>query len=67
MNHAEFVWDSILSAIPSVEVWNTNLSELKRLATHYGPACKAYIAAEAQRRGYLWNRTSKQYVMERAV
>lgn len=56
------VWSAILAAIPNVEVWNRNLPELKRLAAEYGEECKKYIAAEAERRGYLWSSASKAYV-----
>jgi hypothetical protein len=55
------VWAAVLAAIPDVQVWNRNLGELKRLAAEYGQACKAYIAEEAERRGYLWSSESKCY------
>ena len=55
------LWQSILDAIPTVEAWNANLEELKRLAAEHGPECKSFIAAEAERRGYLWSKASKQY------
>ncbi len=56
------LWSTILAAIPTVEAWNANLGELKRLAEQYGAECKAYIAAEAERRGYLWSSVSKAYM-----
>ena len=59
---SEAVWSAVCAAIPDVERWNTNLPELKRLAEQYGPECKAYFAAEAGRRGYLWSKESKGYV-----
>jgi len=59
---SEIVWKCILDAIPDVQVWNNNLGELRRVAEEYGPECKAYIAQEAERRGYLWSKASKAYV-----
>jgi len=56
------VWASILAAIPSVETWNANLGEFKRLTVEYGPECRAFILAEAKSRGYLWSSDSKCYV-----
>lgn len=56
------VWESIFAAIPDVGAWNNNIGELKRLAEENGPECKAAIAAEAERRGYLWSKTSRCYV-----
>ncbi len=56
------VWSAILAAIPDVERWNANLGEFKRLTEQYGEACRAFILAEAERRGYLWSKESKQYV-----
>jgi hypothetical protein len=58
----EFIWDTILSAIPDVGAWNANLAELKRLVEEWGPECKTYIAKEAERRGYMWSKDSKCYV-----
>ena len=55
------VWSSILSAIPDVATWNANLGEFKRLTEQYGPECKAFILAEAQRRGYMWSKLAKCY------
>ena len=57
------LWSSILSAIPTVDVWNANLDELKRLAAKYGPECKAFFAAEAKRRGYIWSTLDKAYFL----
>ncbi|MBU6232170.1 hypothetical protein KGP36_06005 [Patescibacteria group bacterium] len=56
------VVESALAAIPSVEVWNANLDELKRLVSIYGNDCKRSIADEAAKRGYLWNSTQMTYV-----
>ena len=56
------VWASILAAIPDVERWNANLSEFKRLTEQYGPECREFIKAEADRRGYLWHGASHSYV-----
>ena len=55
------VWAAILAAIPDVERWNANLDEFKRLTEQYGPECREFIRAEADRRGYLWSKESKQY------
>ena len=57
----EQIWSAILAAIPDVEPWNANLGEFKRLTEEYGPECRAYILAEAERRGYLWSKVSKCY------
>ena len=56
------VWSAVLSAIPDVQTWNRNLGEFKRLTEVYGPECRAFILAEAERRGYLWSSVSKCYV-----
>jgi hypothetical protein len=55
------VWAAVLELIPSVEVWNQNLAEFKRLTEQYGPECREFIKAEAERRGYLWSKESKCY------
>jgi len=55
------VWQAILDAIPDVDAWNRNLPELKRLASEYGDECKKFIAAEAERRGYMWSKMAKCY------
>lgn len=55
------VWAAVLDLIPSVEVWNQNLPEFKRLTEQYGDECRKYILAEAERRGYLWSKGSKEY------
>ena len=62
MNNGEFVVKCALSGIKTVEIWNNNLAELKRLAETYGPECKALIAAEAAKRGYIWSKLAKEYV-----
>ena len=62
MTENEIAWAAILEAIPNVEVWNRNLSEFKRLTEKYGPECREFILAEAERRGYLWSADSKCYV-----
>ncbi len=59
---SEQVWASVLSAISDVEAWNRNLPEFKRLTEQYGPECRAFIRAEAERRGYLYSKESKCYV-----
>lgn len=58
---SEAVWSSILSAIPDVETWNRNLGEFKRLTEQYGPECRAFIKAEAERRGYMYDRELRAY------
>lgn len=58
---SELVWASVLSAIPDVDIWNANIPELKRLTEKYGPECRAYIVAEANRRGYEYDRNLKAY------
>ena len=60
-SNTEQVWASILSAIPTVDAWNANLPEFKRLTEQYGPECRAYIQAEAERRGYIYSKQSKCY------
>ncbi len=55
------VGGAILSAIPAGERWNRNLPEFKRLTEQYGPECRAFIAAEAKRRGYEYDRDLKAY------
>ena len=56
------VWSAVLAAIPDVDRWNANLGEFKRLTEEYGPECRAFILAEAERRGYLWLSSEKSYV-----
>jgi hypothetical protein len=56
------VWSSILAAIPDVAAWNRNLPEFKRLTEQYGQECRAFIKAEAERRGYLWSKDSREYM-----
>lgn len=56
------VWSSILAAIPDVAAWNRNLPEFKRLTEQYGQDCRAFIKAEAERRGYLWSKDSREYM-----
>jgi hypothetical protein len=56
------VWSSILASIPDVAAWNRNLPEFKRLTEQYGEDCRAFIKAEAERRGYLWSKDSKEYI-----
>lgn len=58
---SEHVWASILSAIPDIDTWNRNLPEFKRLTEKYGPECRAYIVAEANRRDYVYNPELKEY------
>lgn len=54
-------WASVLELIPDVDTWNRNLSEFKRLTEKYGPECRAFILAEAERRGYMWSKESRSY------
>ena len=54
-------WAAVLNLIPDVDTWNRNLGEFKRLTEEYGPECRAFILAEAERRGYLWSGGSKCY------
>ncbi len=61
-SNTEIVWSSILAAIPDVDRWNRNLGEFKRLTEEYGPECRKYILAEAERRGYFYSKESKCYV-----
>lgn len=56
------LWATVLAAIEGVEQWNANLSEFKRLTEQYGEECREFIKAEAERRGYLWSKESKQYI-----
>lgn len=56
------VWSAILAAIPDVERWNRNLDEFKRLTEQYGPECREFIKAEAERRGYIYSKESHCYV-----
>lgn len=59
----EQVWASILSAIPDVETWNRNIPEFKRLTEQYGPECREFIRAEADRRGYVYSKGSRCYAL----
>ena len=61
-SNIEQVWASVLSAIPSVDAWNRNIGEFKRLTEQYGDECRKYIKAEAERRGYIYSKESKCYV-----
>jgi hypothetical protein len=58
-------WRAVLQntfdCIPDVATWNANIAELKRLADIYGAGAKSFIAAEAQRRGYIWATLTKEY------
>jgi len=58
---SELVWASVLSEIHTVEQWNANLPTFRRLTERYGEACREYIKAEAERRGYLYSKISKCY------
>lgn len=60
---SEVAWRSIVSAIPDIDTWNRNLAELKRVAERDGPECKAFFAAEAKRRGYIWSTLDKAYFL----
>ena len=60
---SEEVWAAVLAAIPDVEVWNRNLGEFKRLTEVYGPDCRAFIVAEAKKRGYEYDASLKAYRM----
>ena len=55
------VWAAVLSAIPDVQTWNRNLGEFKRLTEVYGPECRAFILAEAKRRGYEFDSSMKAF------
>lgn len=55
------LWSTILAAIPDVERWNANLGEFKRLTEQYGPECRQFILAEADRRGYIYSKESRCY------
>ncbi len=59
---SEQVWSAILAAIPTVDAWNRNIGEFKRLTEQYGPECRAFIQAEAERRGYLYVKSAREYV-----
>jgi hypothetical protein len=60
MSNHEQVWDAIVSAVPSVELWNREMPELVR---QHGAEFKAFAQAEAAKRGYLWSKESKQYIL----
>ncbi len=60
---SDLIWSSVVAAIPDVETWNRNLPELRRLVEKYGPECKAFFAAEAKRRGYVWSTGDKAYFL----
>jgi hypothetical protein len=59
---SQSVWSAILDAIPDVGRWNKNLTEFKRLTEQYGQECRAFIKADAERRGYLWSKDSREYM-----
>lgn len=67
MGNNESVWAAVLDMIPDVERWNRNLGEFKRLTEEYGPECRAFILAEAERRGYLWSKATQQYVKVKGI
>ena len=59
---SEAVWSAVLDMIPDVGTWNANIGEFKRLTEQYGEPCRAFIKAEAERRGYLYSKTAHEYV-----
>ena len=59
---SEAVWSAVLDMIPDVGTWNANIGEFKRLTEQYGEPCRAFIKAEAERRGYMWSAIAKAYV-----
>jgi hypothetical protein len=59
MSNQEQVWDAIVSAVPTVELWNREMPELVK---QHGAEFKAFAQAEAGRRGYLWAPDARQYV-----